>query len=368
MHDCYFLGTSVPEGFFSCFDQLTPPQPGWFTYVLKGGPGTGKSTLMKQTAQALEARDLQCERIFCSSDPASLDAVILPALRVSIVDGTPPHTLEPPYPGARGTIIDLGACWDGRKLQAREAEIVAVTDEYKACHARCRRFLASADAVFEDGARICRAALLTPQLERYAARLANRWFKPLSPRIGTQRLRLLDAVTPLGCLFLAETAEGGCDQRIVLEDAFGPAAQALLAALRDRAIASGFDVIVSPVPGDRQAVRHLMIPALSLGVFTQEKRCPLGLQATKTVQLRRFYDAEQLRAHKARLNFARKAAGELLEEACNALILAKERHDALEALYIDAMDFRAVGRIRDRLIAEIWQRDWYGEDPAPAAE
>ena len=362
MNECYFLGSSVPEGFFSCFDQLTPPLAGWYTYVLKGGPGTGKSTLMKQVAQALEARELHCERICCASDPASLDAVIVPSLRVSLADGTAPHTLEPPYPGARGELVDLGACWDGRKLRAREAEIVARTEEYKACHARCRRFLASAQAVFDDGERLCRQALQPRQTERYAARLANRYFKPLSARVGTQRLRLLDAVTPLGIRFLSETAEALCDYRIVLEDAFGTAAGVLLGALRERALASGYDCVVSPSPGDRGSVRHLMIPALSLGFFTQEKRCPLGLQATRTVQLRRFYDAEQMRAHKARLGFAQKAAKELLEEAAGALIMAKERHDALEALYIDTMDFRAVGRIRDRIIEEIWQRDWYGEE------
>ena len=361
MNECYFLGSSVPEGFFSCFDQLMPPLEGWYTYVLKGGPGTGKSTLMKQIARALEERELHCECIRCSSDPASLDAVIVPSLRVSIADGTAPHTLDLPYPGARGELVDLGRCWDGQKLRAREAEIVAVTEENKACHARCRRFLASAQAVFDDGARVCRQALLPRQTERYAARLANRYFKPLSAQVGTQRLRLLDAVTPLGILFLSETAEALCDHRVVLEDAFGAAAGVLLSALRERALASGYDCIVSPPPGERNGVRHLMIPALSLGFFTQGKCCPLGLQATRTVQLRRFYDGEQLRSHKTRLSFAQKAAKELLEEAVGALIMAKERQDALEALYIDAMDFRAVGRIRDRLIEEIWQRDWYGE-------
>lgn len=43
----YFLGGTSPSGFQSKFlEQIKAP--GFYTYILKGGPGTGKSTLMKK--------------------------------------------------------------------------------------------------------------------------------------------------------------------------------------------------------------------------------------------------------------------------------------------------------------------------------
>ena len=39
----FFLGANAPGGFVSRFDHLYSPQEGWFAYILKGGPGTGRS-------------------------------------------------------------------------------------------------------------------------------------------------------------------------------------------------------------------------------------------------------------------------------------------------------------------------------------
>ena len=43
----FFLGANTPQGFVSRFDQLADPTDGWREFVIKGGPGAGKSTLMK---------------------------------------------------------------------------------------------------------------------------------------------------------------------------------------------------------------------------------------------------------------------------------------------------------------------------------
>ena len=47
----YFLGGTSPTGFRSKFIEQIK-KPGYYTYILKGGPGTGKSTLMKKVAEA----------------------------------------------------------------------------------------------------------------------------------------------------------------------------------------------------------------------------------------------------------------------------------------------------------------------------
>lgn len=70
----YFLGANSAGGFFSHYDQLMPTN-GKLTRILKGGPGCGKSTLMKKVAARAEQLGLQPERILCSSDPDSLDGV-----------------------------------------------------------------------------------------------------------------------------------------------------------------------------------------------------------------------------------------------------------------------------------------------------
>ena len=87
----FFLGANSPAGFVSFYDEITAQAENGRLFVVKGGPGTGKSTLMRRTAAALSQREKCFEYIHCSSDPDSLDAVVFPALNTAIVDGTAPH-------------------------------------------------------------------------------------------------------------------------------------------------------------------------------------------------------------------------------------------------------------------------------------
>ena len=52
----FFLGANAPTGFYSLYDQLIDLENAQVLYLLKGGPGCGKSTLMRQVAaQAAQA-------------------------------------------------------------------------------------------------------------------------------------------------------------------------------------------------------------------------------------------------------------------------------------------------------------------------
>lgn len=361
MKHSYFLGSSGRNGFFSCFSQLTPKIEGQYTYIIKGGPGTGKSSMMKKIADEIERRDIGCERIFCSSDPDSLDAVIFPSLRVSIADGTSPHTLDPEYPGATGEIINLGECWDKNKILENKEKIISITDRYKECHRRCRRFIDSAFSIYGDGEKICRDCVDKERLMRYASRVANRYFKKPSGRIGLEKIRLLDAITPKGYYFLSETVNEMCDTTIIFEDDFGVAASMLINEIRSYALACGFSVISSPFVGNEKQLRHIIIKELALGFFTCDKLCEPDIIPTKTVSLRRFYSAAELALHRARLTFSKKASKELMNEAVCALRMAKDEHDLLEACYIDAMDFEKLNAIAESLIERIWQSEWWSE-------
>lgn len=362
MKESYFLGSSGKNGFFSCFGQLTPKIEGQYTYIIKGGPGTGKSSLMKKLADEIESNDIDCERILCSSDPDSLDGVIFPSLRVSICDGTSPHTLDPDYPGATGEIINLGECWNKNILFQNKEKIIELTDKNKACHKRSRKFIESAFSIFDDGRKICLDCLNEEQLLRYAGRISARFLKKPSGRVGLEKTRLLEAVTPKGYIFLDETVNALCDKVVVFEDDFGAAAQILIEEIRTYALASGFSVISSPEIGNERKLRHIIIKELSLAFITKDKLCENRVAASKTVSLRRFYDTDSLRAHKARLSFCKKAALELMEEAVIALRDAKEIHDELENCYIPAMDYGKIQKIRESLFERIWQSEWWPEE------
>ena len=109
MNATYFPGANTGLGFVNRFDGIVPP---WakphYTYVLKGGPGVGKSTLMRKVAARAAAKGYTVEEFHCASDPDSFDAVRVAELRVVLLDGTAPHSIDPVIPGACDEVIDLG--------------------------------------------------------------------------------------------------------------------------------------------------------------------------------------------------------------------------------------------------------------------
>ena len=90
-HIQYFLGANAPSGFYSLYSCLLPPEEARAIYILKGGPGCGKSTLMRRIGAWAEEAGLETEYILCSGDPDSLDALVLPQTGTAIVDGTAPQ-------------------------------------------------------------------------------------------------------------------------------------------------------------------------------------------------------------------------------------------------------------------------------------
>ncbi len=109
MNKKYFPGANSGEGFFSRFSGIIPPHAAHhYTYVLKGGPGVGKNTLMKKVAKRACELGYAVEEFRCASDSKSLDAIRVEKLGIVLLDGTAPHSIDPKTPGIDDEIIDLG--------------------------------------------------------------------------------------------------------------------------------------------------------------------------------------------------------------------------------------------------------------------
>ena len=87
----YFAAANTGSGFVSYFSEIFDPDEMKKLYIIKGGPGTGKSTLAGKLADAAEERGHTVTRYLCSSDPSSLDGIMIEDLRVGVIDGTAPH-------------------------------------------------------------------------------------------------------------------------------------------------------------------------------------------------------------------------------------------------------------------------------------
>ena len=92
----FFVGANSGAGFQNLFSQVTDETAAYDVMVLKGGPGVGKNTFMREIGRTMERAGTPVEYLWCSGDPDSLDAVIIPTLATAIVDGTAPHGCATP--------------------------------------------------------------------------------------------------------------------------------------------------------------------------------------------------------------------------------------------------------------------------------
>ena len=126
----YFLGGNTARGFVSFYDGFCRG-PEDFLWVIKGGPGCGKSSFMKTIGRAAEEAGLDTEYVLCSGDPDSVDGVYIPAWHTGYVDGTAPHVIEAVTPGAAGLYLDLGQFYDRIALQKERRAIEDLQRRYK---------------------------------------------------------------------------------------------------------------------------------------------------------------------------------------------------------------------------------------------
>ncbi|MGN0642785.1 MAG: ATPase [Huintestinicola sp.] len=350
----YFLGTSTPKCFVTPINEIIQDTENT-VYILKGTAGSGKSTLMKKISQAFPHKPQEIFR--CSADPYSMDAVYFTDIKLMIIDGTAPHCIDPVYPKAVESIIDLGAYIDSAPLKAAKNEIIGITKEYSEFHKRCRLCLSAISSVAEDIRSAAGGLVIKDKLDGFTSRTAKRLLPKKADthgRSGKLISRQLSAMTMNGYYtYIPEN----CDIYLLSDDRIA-ASEAFLREFTDTALKKGYDVIVSRcLICSEPFIEHIVIPELNLALITSDCINSIKLTAPKKIiSFRRFYEKTALKydtALKQRLSFGKKAVVELIGEAASAMRSAKAKHDLIEKYYISAADFDGLNRLSYKLISEI---------------
>lgn len=100
------LGTLTPNGAQNTVDSMTRNLD--YRLMIKGEPGTGKSSIMKSVADEANARGLDAQLVWCGMDANSVDMVIIPELKLCVFDSTDPHIFNPEKERSGDEIFNMG--------------------------------------------------------------------------------------------------------------------------------------------------------------------------------------------------------------------------------------------------------------------
>ena len=349
----FFLGANTPGGFLGYLDDLYDCADGWQAYLIKSGPGTGKATLMRRVLEHMTQRGFDTEIILCSSDPNSLDAVIVPELKVGIYDATAPHIMEPHYWGAVEQIVNLAGCMDHNALHEKVLPIMAATDACTATHARCRKYLSAAASLLGDSARIAAEFTDSAKAVRAAARVASREFGTKSTHVGKEIRRFLSAITPQGELVFYETLQALCPRIYAIEDEYGAVSRVFMQEIRRKALEAGLDIITCACPlFPHDKVEHILIPSIGVGFTASNTWHKADFPVYRRIHSARFTDTERIKSKRQLLSFNRRASKELITEAVAISTEAKKQHDFMEEFNVASMNWEKAGELSDWVISE----------------
>ena len=330
----FFAASNSFSGFINHFSEVFDPLNFDRLFLLKGGPGTGKSSFMKGIVKNF-INNCYCELIYCSSDNKSLDGVILESDkgRVAVFDSTAPHMKDTEYPGAIDEIINLGEGWDGKELSKRREEIIELNTKKSKSYQDAYTLLRLCGVVKKEKQRLIKDMYNGNDNDLIKDIISKINNKKQSRILGT---RLLSSFSREG-FFTLKPIEA--ENKISVLGSFG-SPYVFLDRLISEAENGGIECVKFPSPFSFDYIDAVLIGDT---FFSVNHRFESAISTDRFI----YYDGEY---EKAMLECYEQYEKELLSEAQKAFIEAFDFHLRLEEIYTLNMNFDINKRISEDLV------------------
>lgn len=346
-----FPGGNTTKGFYSFYDYIIKEDANRI-FILKGGPGVGKSSFMKKIGKEMVQRGYFIEEYYCSSANAALDAVAIPDLKVALIDGTAPHIVDPKNPGGVDEIIDLGQYWKLENMEQHREEILAINREVEKCFKHVYKYLKILGAIIEHTSDIYKDGMDVLRYNELQQDLLCELFKNKTPqkKVAEERHLFGSGITPEGVVDYLETVVGPMKTIYYVKGNWGTGWSKLLQEVAKKAIRLGYDVEIYHTPLAPDRIEDIVIPELNLALTTKDK---FADQCSRKIDLDALVDQDILKKYQEELEFDKKMYQQLLEKSIYCINKAKLTHDKLESFYISNMDFDKVNEKRVKIVKRI---------------
>lgn len=342
----FFAGANTDKGFVSSYDNIADERNCERVYIIKGGAGCGKSSLMKKVAREAEKHGHKVEYYLCGSDPDSLDCIKTDG-RIVMLDGTSPHVREMYCPGASSEIVDMTRFWDTSVLEESRDEIASLTDAKKCAYSEAYKLLGASGLAERAVCSSAEGVYLREKADGFINRLVSRL-----PKASTAENNLteyyLSAFTMRGMSVLDTFSHMG-KIRYSVENIMNTA-QIFMEALKERLLSLNQRIVLAKLPINETIV-GIYLPEHDISISVCEKN-----DDGRNINMARFTDCDKAREVRGKM----KLYGAILEssekEAVARLRDAADSHFKLEKIYTSAMDFARLNEYSSGLTEDILSR------------
>lgn len=346
----YFPGGNTALGFCSFYKYIIKHEEARRIICIKGGPGTGKSTLMKRIGKDFNEKGYDIELHHCSSDSNSIDGIVIKDLKIAMIDGTAPHVTDPIYPGAVDEVLNLGQCWNESGFKVGRDDIIRLTKEISGHFQSTYKYLAAAKLMHEDLENQVSSYLDQYKINLLERDLTKKIVKGSLEKLGFTRHLFATAFTPSGIITYIKEIIEGYENVYVLCGSPGTQKSKLLNGISTMAASKGYDVEVYHHPLIPDKIEHIIIPELDTAIVTSNEINKATFTGTQFYLENYLYGSKDSRE---RIAYTRLTFNTLIEKALEILNNAKKLHDQLETYYIPNMNMKELDNTYDIIIDKI---------------
>lgn len=346
-----FPGGNTSVGFYSYYDYIIGENANRI-FIIKGGPGTGKSSLMKKIGMEMFERGYDIEYHHCSSDNNSIDGVVIPKLKVALIDGTAPHVVDPKIPGAVDEIINLGEFWDTKIMEKNKDKIIYYTKNNSKFYKRAYKYLSAARLIKEDYIRIISESQDFAKVNIETGNIIKEIFgeRKIQDKLGKVRHLFGSAYTPDGWVEYTDTLIEGLNNIYFIKGDCGTGKSTLLEKVYKEAVIRGLDTEVYHTPLIPEKIETVLIKELSLALTISEVAKKYNYI---TIDMDKYLNNEALEKYKLEIEQDKEVYNKLIDIALSNIAAAKENHDIIEKFYVSNMNFSNVEKLKDRIVESI---------------
>jgi hypothetical protein len=336
-----FPGGNTTQGFYSFFDQILSQEEANHIICIKGGPGVGKSSLMKKIAKAFLDEGYSVEYHHCSSDPDSLDAIVIVELRVALMDATAPHTMDPKNPGAVDEILNLGQFWDEEKIKEYKDEIMKINKENGRLFNKAYGYLKAAGQLYTNYEKTALRAFeyekTTTDVQEIIKDILNN--KPAINKRGKERHLFGFGLTPKGILQYRDSLVCQTNKRYIIKEDLYSSSELIMEEIKTEITKRGINVLCLHSPIKVSKIEDIIIDELGIIISVDNIYHKYEFEYDYMLDLSNLTNKGIIEHVQNEVLDDINHFDLMLNKALSYIVKAKANHDVLEKYYVDHMDF-----------------------------
>lgn len=355
----YFARGNTAAGAYNLFDSAF--QGIRRLFMLTGGPGTGKSTIIGNIASYMTESGYDVQLFHDPSDHESLEGLIAGEISLGIVDGMACRLGLAELPGVNVKVVDLGRAVDEQALDKLKPHIMELEGQANALYSRAYETFGQAKRIHDEWEALYIGSMNFAEANKLTEELIDTLFDAAASsapatKKGKTRHLFMGAATPIGPVDFVPELTKNMKRTIFIKGRPGSGKSTMLKKLVSAATNQGMDVEVFHCGLDPSSLDMVIFPKLQVAVFDSTMPHEY-FPSRRTDEILDMYERTMLpgtdEAHAEALAEIQARYRAAIKQATAYLLEAKHICDEIKNMYASVTDFGKVQQLQKRLLDEV---------------